>query len=150
MNVELTKEQFANILRAVYIANDIIGLISDMVSEDYKKQYGEMDELREYLLRCAEKNGFNEFIDYYKEHIIPSDNLCEEMDKIKEDYEDFIFWDELERQLAIRDMNKSLSKKEKEDISKDFSLYLKKLDEFTQKYSKEFQKYGITRLEIKK
>jgi hypothetical protein len=109
MNIELTKEQFANILRAVYIANDIIGLISDMVSEDYKKQYGEMDELREYLLKCAEKNGFKEFIDYYKEHIIPSDKLYEEMDKIKEDYEDFIFWDELEYRLALRDLEQKLT-----------------------------------------
>jgi len=46
MNVELTKEQFANLIRATCIATDVIGLISDMVSEDYKKQYGEMDELK--------------------------------------------------------------------------------------------------------
>jgi hypothetical protein len=150
MNIELTKEQFANILRAVYIANDIIGLISDMVSEDYKKKYAEMDELREYLLKCAWKNGFNEFIDYYKEHIIPSDNLCEEMDKIKEDYEDFIFWDELEYRLALRDLEQKLTEEEKERISKDDFLYMRKLEEFRDKYSEEFQKYGITRLEIKK
>jgi len=150
MNIELTKEQFANILRAVYIANDIIRLISDMVSEDYKKQYTEMEELREYLLKSAEKNGFNEFIDYYKEHIIPSDNLCEEMDKIKEDYEDFIFWDELEYRLALRDLDQKLTKEEKERISKDDFLYMRKLEKFRDKYSEEFQKNGITRLEIKK
>lgn len=150
MNVELTKEQFANILRAVYLANDIIGLISDMVSEDYKKQYDEMDKLREYLLKCAEKNGFNEFIDYYKEHIIPSDNLSEEIDKIKEDYEEFIFWDELEYRLALRDIEKKLTEEEKEKISKDDFLYMRKLEEFRDKYSEEFQKNGITRLEIKK
>jgi len=99
-------------------------------------------------LRCAEKNGFNEFIDYYKEHIIPSDNLCEEMDKIKEDYEDFIFWDELEYRLALRDIEKKLTEEEKEKISKDDFLYMRKLEEFRDKYSEEFQKYGVERLEI--
>jgi len=149
MNIELSKEQLANLIRATCIATDIIGLISDMVSEDYKKRYEEIDELKKYLLNCAEKNGYNDLIDYYQGHILTGDYITFETDEIREEYEEFIFWDELEYRLAIRDMDKTLSKEEKEKIFKDYLLYLKKLNEFTQKYSKEFEKYGVGHLEIK-
>jgi len=149
MNIELSKEQLANIIRATCIATDIIGLISDMVSEDYKKRYEEIEDLKKYLLNCAEKNGYNQMFDYYNGHIITGDYITWETDEIGEEYDEFIFWDELEHRLAIRDMDKTLSKEEKDKIFKDYLLYLKKLDEFTQKYSKEFQKYGVGRLEIK-
>jgi hypothetical protein len=42
-----------------------------------------------------------------------------------------------------------MNKEEKERISKDDFLYMRKLEEFRDKYSEEFQKNGIKRLEIK-
>lgn len=149
MTIELTKEQFANIIRSVCIANDILGVLSDMVSEKYNKRADEIEELKKYLLHCAEENNYSEVFDYYYGDIIVNDYISDEADEIREEYEEFIFWDELEYRLANRDLEKTLSEEEKKSVFEDYLLYFKKLKEFSQKYSQEFMTRGIERLYIK-
>ncbi|MBI1755077.1 hypothetical protein HYR65_02225 [Candidatus Azambacteria bacterium] len=145
MNIELTKEQYKELLLLVLLGSWVRGGVADMRGE-----YGkEMDELEEYLLREAKKFNCSDLAEYFEGHIVPSDRLAKEYEKIIEEYNDDEFWSQLSTRLGQRDFEKTISKEEKQHMKDNNGRFPERIHTLYEEYDKEFEKHGIDRLEIK-
>ena len=57
MQIELSKEQYKSLLRAIDVAGFIYGVMGDAVDEKYKKPSNETDGLIDYFLRTRFRDG---------------------------------------------------------------------------------------------
>jgi hypothetical protein len=124
MEIKLTKEQYENLLKLVYLGNWIVNAIRSGAEGD-------------------------EQIEKYNQ-LFPTRELGQdpEIEKYLEDYNEEIFWQELAERLGTRDF---LRKYGKEAIEKmDPEERFLKHQEFIIKYEEEFEKSGIENLEILK
>lgn len=144
MQIELSKEQFKEMLLATMLYSFIRGGLADDKGEDYKKY----EKLENYLLKIAEDNGFNNLVEKFQGHLIPSDELSELEEKIMSEYDDDAFWHQLTTRLGRRDFWRTVTPAEKKEMKKRDWL-LDRAQEFFEKYDKEFEEYGVERLEIK-
>ena len=102
MEIQLTKEQYKMLVKAVMVGESVYGILGDSVSEEYKKESDEMEKLSDYILGLAKDFGYAELAEEYRGHIIPSDAFSEEMQLVTDDYDDETFWHELETRLRKR------------------------------------------------
>ena len=122
----------------------IRGGLADDKGEDFKKY----EELENYLLKVAEDNGFNDLIEKFHGQLIPSDELSELEEEITSEYDDDALWSELITRLGRRDCFRTVTPEEDKEMKKRDWLP-DRAQEFFDKYDKEFEKYGVERLEIK-
>lgn len=80
-------------------------------------------------------------------YIGPSPDTEEQRHTIIEAYDEDQFWFELERLLGQRDLERTMTKEERREIDKQGWLP-KRVHELYEKYSDEFEAFGIERLEI--
>ncbi|MFP4539961.1 MAG: hypothetical protein ACLFNN_03445, partial [Candidatus Paceibacterota bacterium] len=118
------------------------------VSEEYKKESNNIEELRNYLLGFAADHGFEDMTEMFMGKMIMSDEWSEKLHEVIEDYNDENFWHELETRLGKRDFERTMTEAEREEIKKS-GWYPSRIHDVYEKWSKEFEKYGINRLEIK-
>jgi len=144
MRIELTKEQLKEMLLAAMLYSFIRGGLADDKGEDFKKY----EELENYLLKIAEENGFNDLVEKFHGHLIPSDELSELEEEIMSEYDDDALWSELITRLGRRDFFRTVTPDEDKEMKKRDWLP-DRAQEFFDKYDKEFEKYGVERLEIK-
>ena len=144
MRIELTKKQLKEMLLAAMLYSFIRGGLADDKGEDFKKY----EELENYLLKIAEENGFNDLVEKFHGHLIPSDELSELEEEIMSEYDDDALWSELITRLGRRDFFRTVTPDEDKEMKKRDWLP-DRAQEFFDKYDKEFEKYGVERLEIK-
>jgi hypothetical protein len=149
MKIDITKEQYKMLAKAVMIADDVYGILGDEVSEEYKKESNEFEEFRKYILGHAKDFGCENLVEKYRGEIIPSDDFSEEMDVVVDAYDDETFWHELETRLGKRDFERDMTKEERKQAEKD-GCYPNKIWDYYEKYQKEFEEHGTERLEIQK
>lgn len=145
MKIELTKEQYENLIKLIYLGNWMINAIR--LEEDRIKKY---DEIKQYLFSFAKKAGLEKYIEYDKKYnqFFPTREFEENTDieQYREDYDDDVFWQELSDRLGSRDFVKRCGI---ENIKKmDQKERFLKEQEFIIRYEEELEKYGIDRLEI--
>ncbi|MFA5838942.1 MAG: hypothetical protein WC849_03325 [Candidatus Paceibacterota bacterium] len=145
MKIELTKEQYKELLLLVLLGSWVRGGVADIRGE-YSK---EMDELEEHLLCEAKNFGLADSVEQFEGHIVPSDRLSKEYEEIIEEYNDDEFWGGLSRRLGQRDFERTVTKEEKQYMKDNNGWFPERIHEIYEKYEKEFEKYGIDRLEIK-
>lgn len=143
MQLDLTKEQFKELLLNVMIGVYVRGAVADSRDEDFQ-QY---EEFEKFLLEQARKAGWEEFVEDFRNTILPSDSLSEEEEEIMEAYDEDEFWHRLNLLLGQRDFYRSLGKEEAKELKKSHRLP-DRVHEFYQKWWEEFEQYGIERLEI--
>ena len=146
IKIEFTKAQYENLIKLVYLGNWMINAIR---TDDIVKKY---DDVEQHIYSFAKDVGLDKYIEFDSElnKFFPTKELeeDEEMEKYREEYDDEIFWDEITDRLAGRDFIrkygenaiKKMTRKERSE--KEYP--------FIEKYEKEFAKYGIENLEIKK
>lgn len=145
MQIELNKKQLKEMILAAMLYSFIRGGLADDKGEDYKK----FEELENCLLKIAEDNGFNDVIEKFQGHLIPANELSELEEEIMSEYDDDAFWHELMTRLGRRDFFRTVTPEEQKEMKKRDWL-LDRAQEFFDKYDKEFEEYGVERLEIKK
>jgi len=154
MKIELTKEQYKNLIILVEIGGWPLGILSDAIEdgEDYEKRNDKAEELQNYLLKYAEDFGCKDLVGefdgkrYLKEKIIDGDVY-----PVIEDYVDFEMQDGLANELAIRDFRQEHSEAEIKKMGKENGGYFGvALYDYEKKYWEEFENYGYDRLEVKK
>lgn len=145
MEIELTKEQYKELLLLVLLGSWVRGGVADMRGEHGK----EMDELEEYLLREAKNFDLTDLAEPFEGHTVPSDRLSEEYEEIMEEYNDDEFWSQLSTRLGQRDFERTMSKEEEQHIKDNNGWFPERIHEIYEKYDEEFEKHGIDRLEIK-
>ena len=150
MKIELTKNQYLNLLTMSYIANSVLGILGDVLPEtDYKKRSDEMEDIEEYLLRYTHDFDCDDLVEDYEGRKILKENVYESFDAIVEDYDDYIFWSELETRMGKRDFEQTITEEERQYMKENDGWFPDRIHGIYEKYRKEFEKYGIDRLEIK-
>jgi hypothetical protein len=145
MQLELTKAQFKELLKAV-----IIGVrIREAVGEERGTPgWPKMGDIEDYLLSKAEDFGCKNMAENYLGVWIPSDDLSEKMDEELEVYDNQEFWHRLHVDLGQRDFYRTITKEEKKFIKDNNGMFPDRVHELYGKYSEELETHGIDRLEI--
>ncbi len=143
IEVKFTKEQFKSLLKLVSTATWVINAFREEIIEEF-------DELEEYLLSHAHKEGFSNLVEYDEDTntFLPSEKLEDEIHEYIEDYNDEIFWQTLITRLAIRDLERAYGKSAVEKM--ELNERVKKISPIFDKYAKEFSENGIENIVITK
>ena len=145
MQLDLTKEQFAELLKAV-----IVGVrVREAVAEERDTPgWQDIGDIESYLLSMAGDFDSADMAEYYLDGWIPSDEVSEELDEELDEYGDQEFWHGLHTALGQRDFYRTMSKEEKKFIADNDGLFPERMHVLYKKYAKEFEKHGLDRLEI--
>lgn len=128
--------------------SSVYGILGDMVSDDYKKESDEIEDLQEYLLGFASDFGFPDMTEKFEGELIMSDDFSEKLHEAIDDYNDETFWHELEIRLGKRDFGRTITEAEKKEMKENDWWYPKRIHELYDKWSKEFEDNGVERLGI--
>ena len=150
MEIKLTKEQYENLLKLVYLGNWMINAIRSGAEGDERiKKY---DEIEQYIFSFAKEAGLEKYIEFDKRYnkFFPTREFDEdpEIEQYLEDYDNEVFWQELADRLGTRDFIRKYGKEAIEKMDQE-ERFLKE-QEFIIKYEEEFEKNGLANLEILK
>ncbi|MFH1189006.1 MAG: hypothetical protein V1652_04165 [bacterium] len=148
MQIDLTKEQYECLVKALETGSSVYGVLGDCVSDDYKKESDEMEQLQKYFLSFASDFSMGYITEQFDEELIMSDEYSEQLQEAMNDYDDATFWHELMVRLGQRDLERTATEEEKQEMTKNDDLYLDRLNDVYQKLEEEFEDHGIERLEI--
>lgn len=145
MKIEFTKKQFENLMKLVYLGN---WMANAHRADDEIEKY---NELESYVFSFGKDFGLEKYVDdeeagdgeYYPTRFFEEET---DVDELREEYDNEIFWTELAQRLGERDFVKKYTKKDwnKMSLVDRFS----KRQECEVKWEEEFEKNGVERLEI--
>jgi hypothetical protein len=146
MKIELTKEQYKELLVLVSLGSYIRGAHADKHGEKYDDS-----EMSAYLLKYAKDFGLEKLAEKFLGKLIETDEFGEEIDEMREEYEEDEFWHRLITLLGQRDFFRTHTEEDIEKIDKKgkWGSLPKEIMDYYAKYEKEFEKHGVERLEIK-
>ncbi len=148
ITIELTENQYECLLGAVEIGSSMYGILGDVDSKKYGKRSDEAEALRSYLLSLAPEYGAGEIVERFENEIVVSDALSEKLEEALDDYDDEIFWFELETRLGNRDFERMMTEDEKKEMKASDGPYPERIRESYESWRKEFERHGIERLGI--
>lgn len=145
MQINLTPEQYQDLLKLVFLGNLMVNS-----TKDDDQRLKNFDDLEQYLYQYIKEGGlesalnFSQQLDKYvfNKDFIESSGLRNIGDEFVED----IFWGELTNRLASRD---TIRKYGEEKLgSSTLDQFLEKQKPFLDKYNDEFLNNGLEHLEI--
>ncbi|HNW89687.1 MAG TPA: hypothetical protein PKN48_08475 [Bacteroidales bacterium] len=138
VNLELSADQYKELLKLVYVGDWVIDEPENMV----------LNDLVQTIFSKADEAGMKKLVEMDDDLglFLPSQELDEEVITIINDYEDECFWDTLIFGLSERDAEKKLGK-ELEKMSMDEKLEI--LEPYSKKYIDEFEKNGLDNVKVK-
>lgn len=145
MEIKLSKEQCRELLLNAMVGSFVRGGVADSRGEDWE----DVDKINDYILSVAKEAGFNDLLQIFHGKIMPSDELIEEEEAIIDEYNDDQFWHELEMCLGQRDFEREKTEEDKKYIKEHDGWLPDKINNYYEKYEKEFEENGIMNLEIK-
>ena len=147
MEIKLTKEQYENLLKLVYLGNWMVNAIRSGAEGD--EQIEKYNEIEQYIFSFAKETGLEKYeFDEKYNRFFPTADFEEdpEIEKYLQDYNDEIFWQELADKLGTRDFIREYGEEVIEKMDQEERFI--KLQEFIIKYGEEFEENGIENLEI--
>ncbi|TSC57051.1 MAG: hypothetical protein G01um101418_83 [Parcubacteria group bacterium Gr01-1014_18] len=148
MHITLTEKQYRCLIKTMDAGSGIYETLGDEVSEEYEKQSAEIGELNDYLLTFAPAFGAGDMVEDFMGSIIINDQLSEEWLEAEDEYENNVFWNELEMRLGQRDYERTITKADKKETAEHPGRYSNRIDEIYKAWGKEFKENGIERLGI--
>lgn len=150
-SIKLTKEQFEDLLKMVYLGNWMVNACRDGSAEDPNIE--KYEKIHDYVFSLAPKFGWEKYVDHEEsdgDKYYPTRFFEEETDinSLHDEYDNNTFWDELPDRLGERDFWEKYTQKEVEAMSKE-ERFIKRC-ECSEPYEDEVYKYGIERLKIVK
>jgi len=151
MQIELSKEQYRNLLEMSHIANSVLGILGDVLPEEtnFKKKSDEMTELEDYFISYAKDFGCEDMTEEFHEKTLLKEDVYEKIQEIMDEYDDYIFWNELEVRMGKRDFERTITEEDKKYIKENKGWLPERIHEIYDKYAEEFENHGIDCLEIK-
>ena len=152
MKINITKEQYRDLITMSGIANSVLGILGDSLPDtDYKKRSNKAEELEKYLLQYAKDFDLQKFTQDYEGKKIFDDEMYEKyILPIMDDYDECELFNGLANKLAWRDFRRDYSETEREEMAeKNGGYFGVPLYAYEKKYWDEFEKYEYDRLEIK-
>jgi len=143
VQISLTKEQYKTLV-------ELVDLGQWMANATRTKRIKKYDEMEQLVFSFTKQAGLQECVDYDDE--MKMYFLLREFEEstifpLKEEYDDYTFWEELAHRLADRDMLKQFGEKELAGMPRDEMNKVR--DALIGKYENESVEHGIDRLEIK-
>jgi hypothetical protein len=141
--IELTQEQYKNLIKLVYLGH----WMSNSHRDD---PISELDNVENFIYSFAKDFNCAEMVDNDSKNtrFYPSFQMEQEMDAYIQEYDDYTFWDELAWHLADRDFE------EKYDPAQTLVMtteeILREKDALVEKYFGEFDTSGVDNLYLKK
>lgn len=148
MFIELSKEEYRDMLKCVIVANNVYGILGDAVSDEYKRQSTAVELLQKKILAYAAQFESQDLAETFHGELILSDDFSERMDEVLSDYDIETFWHELELRLGKRDFERTMTPQEKEEIEKNGGWLLARIQSCYDRWADEFETHGTERLEI--
>ena len=146
MEIKLTKEQYENLIKLVYLGNWMVNAIR--LENERVKKY---DEIEQYIFSFAKDIGLEKYIEFDETNnqFFPTREFDEdpEIEKYKEEYDNEVFWQELADRLGTRDFIRKYGKEVIEKMDQE-ERFLKR-EECIIKYEEEFERNQLNNLEIK-
>lgn len=150
MKINFTKKQYETLIRGLDAGSSVYGILGDNISEEYKKKSNEIESLEDYLLGFAKDFGREDMTQEFRGKLIMSDELDEELQETMDEYDNDIFWHELELRLGKRDFGQTMTDAERKEIDDNNGWLPERIHDCYRKWGEEFEKFGVERLEIKK
>ncbi|MDI9569118.1 MAG: hypothetical protein QM278_00060 [Pseudomonadota bacterium] len=148
MKIELTKEEYRDLIDMLYIADWIIYSHRSVDIQELLRY----QQLRYKIYAFAEKAGLGNLIEYDAEmkYYIETPEFEEESDchDIIEDYDNSVFWDRFVEMLCQRDIHREFGPKEPKK-KKEFEKYCLRFIDIENQYKEEFEKNGLENVMIK-
>ncbi len=138
VNLELSSEQYKELIKLVYIGDWVIDEPENIV----------LNDLVQVVFSKAKDAGQESLIEFDKEMnlYMPSQAFDDEVVEIVDDYEEECFWDHLIYRMADKDLVAKMGD-EAEKLTNEERIDL--IDPISEKYVKEFEENGIENLIIK-
>lgn len=150
IEIKLTVGEYRHLLELLHAGDCVYGYMSDCLPEEYKKEYEDLEKSGKKIRRCGFDQGVGDLLEEFHGEVIPRDDLSEKWMEDLFEYDDIVFWDKLEDQLAKRDMREELNYEDKKKMKEDDHLWFEKIEEYKNRYRNEFEKHGTERLRVKK
>ncbi|HNV70590.1 MAG TPA: hypothetical protein PKO06_12890 [Candidatus Ozemobacteraceae bacterium] len=148
MNIELNEKELKTFVELLDIADTVLTSFEVDLNRKEKKPY---IKLIQKLYRLAQQNGLEKWFEERKE--VGELFLGEEYEKVAqapdliEEYEEAVFWEMLETELAHRDLEE---KHDKSEFEKDPYEALEYVLKYQEVYRHEFEKSGIQNMRLVK
>ena len=125
MKINITKEQYKDLIVMTGIANTVLGILGDSLPDtDYKKHSDKIGKLEEYFLQYADDFGCAEFTQEYEGVNILDDEMYEKhIMPIMEDYDEQELFDGLANELAWRDFRRDHTRAQMNEMEKENGGY---------------------------
>jgi hypothetical protein len=138
VNLELSAEQYKELIKLVYIGDWVIDEPENIV----------LNDLVQVVFSKAKDAGLESLIEFDKEMnlYMPSQAFDDEVVDIVDDYEEECFWDHLIYRMADKDLVAKMGD-EADKLTNEERIDL--IDPISEKYVKEFEENGIDNLIIK-
>lgn len=146
MKIEITKKRYRTLLEMIDIADNVLHLhrIADA------PETREYRELIQWFLSYAKEMGCEDVVEYApqsREYILMG---WEEDDwkprELIEEFEEDVFWEELARRLALRDIIQEHGPEKLAEMDRG-TVFVKRL-ELEQRYAEEFERNGLANLRL--
>jgi len=146
MKIDLTKEEYRNLLDMMSIAGFVLG--SDL--DQPKAVLDAYSDLLQKIYSYASGVEGEHLVEFYPEQGMAAPSLEFEQTSpylaIVDDYNDYIFWEELVSRLAEQDMIRDLG--EAAVIDMPFNERIDREQEYATPYWDEFEKNGLSRVRL--
>ncbi len=146
MQINITKKQYWDLMRSVYMAD----WIANAICEGDMEQNKDIKAIRDYVFSFAKEMGYEKYVDYDKEFgkYYANFDLDDESSvrSLIERYDEHTTWDEISEWLGERDFQNKYTIEEIRDMTKEERLM--KLTDCQILWEKEFEEFGIDRIEI--
>ena len=143
IQLSFTKKEFRDLLLEVMLGSGILGMLAD----ERGKSSEPCEAIQKRLLIAAHRLGWHEMVQEFEGSLLPSDKLCEEEEHLSEDYDDNVFWHELETRLGKRDFYRTVTKDEEKEM-KAKQWLPERVHKIYGSYAKEFEEHGLERLRV--
>ena len=148
MEINFSKKQYLDLVKAVETADMIYGLIGDYIPDDYQAESHNISKLQEYLLKLAPAFGCGEIMEEFRGSAIMSEEFSEGIDAAMVDYDEITFCNELEMRLGKRDFARTVTKEELQQMERDHGFYPERIHALYEKWGREIEEHGVNRLEV--
>ena len=151
MKIDLTKEQYINLLEMNHIVDSVLGILGDIMPEKtkYKRKSEEITELEDYFISYVKDFGCEDVTEEFHGKTLLKDEIYEKLQEIMDEYDDYVFWNELEVRMGKRDFERTKTEDEEKYMKEKDGWYPERIHEIYEKYRKEFEEHGVDRLKIK-
>lgn len=146
MKINLTKKQYWDMMRSVYIGY----WVANAICEDDKEKDNGIESVRNYIFSFAKEFGLEKYAEYDNE--LNKYYATWDMDDepsvrdLIERYDEHTFWDEMSHRLGKRDFFRRYTEKEIENM--DEEDYFENIMRYEIEWEEEFEKNGIECLRL--